>query len=537
MSGKFGKFGKGKGDFHCDANLGERAAKHFEDRRAQSRQDFELQMKILREAEVICTTTIAAGMDFLARLSNFEAILVDEVAQATELSTAVPVILRGANRLVLVGDHCQLPPAVLSPEAELRGLSVSVYWRLVQAGGLKPFMLNTQYRSHPKLAEFSSKAFYDGLLKSGIEATQRLLPAGVPWPNSECPIAFVNVDAQEELEGDSKANSMEAQLVANVVGKVFQQGELNVSQVGVVTPYMAQVRRLRQMLRPVIPAGVDFRLLECASVDNFQGREKELIVFSAVRSNRAGNVGFLADWRRLNVMLTRARRGLLIFGNAATLKQDPTWQKWLAFAEQHDCMVQDLPMPHVPHGKGSPLWLGGKGKVMKGVPPRPVAGRNPVLAAAQAARAAAEVTADLQRDVPSPPEVCPWPQPAFPRPMHDRQTQMHRQFDEQLHQLRSLELQLKHQQQQLQQKQFQAAQLLFVHPIMGQVQMQQIQQENLELQQRWTELETQKSRLEEQRSQAAQAASIAFVCNSGRPSNNLAEQMQIEKLLEQQLGL
>ncbi|CAE7819709.1 Upf1 [Symbiodinium sp. CCMP2592] len=245
-----GKFG-GKSGMKGGEDFGEAAARHFEDRRAQNRQDFELQMKILREADVICTTTIAAGMDFLARLSSFEGILVDEVAQATELSTSVPVILRGANRLVLVGDHCQLPPAVISPEAEVRGLSVSVYSRLVQAGGLQPFLLDTQYRSHHKLAEFSSKAFYDGLLKSGIEDDKRTAPQGVPWPNSKCPIAFVNVDAQEELEGDSKANTVEAQMVASLVGKVLGYGELSVSQVGVVTPYVAQVRRLRQFLRPV----------------------------------------------------------------------------------------------------------------------------------------------------------------------------------------------------------------------------------------------------------------------------------------------
>ncbi|CAJ1350164.1 unnamed protein product [Effrenium voratum] len=354
-----GKFGKGKfgGKGHGE-DAGEAAARHFEDRRAQNRQDFELQLKILREAEVICTTTIAAGMDFLARLSNFEAILVDEVAQATELSTVVPLILRGANRLVLVGDHCQLPPAVLSPEAEVRGLSVSVYSRLVQAGGLTPFLLDTQYRSHPKLAEFSSQAFYEGLVKSGIEAEKRPAPMGVPWPNPHCPLAFINVNAQEEMEGDSKANLVEAQMVASVVGKVFQYGELSVGQVGVVTPYVAQVRRLKQLLRPVLPPGADFRLLECASVDNFQGREKDLIIFSAVRSNRAGNVGFLADWRRLNVMLTRARRGLLIFGNSETLKQDPTWEKWLAFAEKHECVVKDLPMPSPSFGKGWQAPLG-----------------------------------------------------------------------------------------------------------------------------------------------------------------------------------
>ncbi|CAK9006786.1 Regulator of nonsense transcripts 1 homolog (ATP-dependent helicase UPF1) [Durusdinium trenchii] len=527
--GKFGKFGKsGKSG---DVDLGAQAQRHFEDRRAQSRQDFELQMKILREAEVICTTTIAGGMDFLARLSNFEAILVDEVAQATELSTAVPVVLRGANRLVLVGDHCQLPPAVLSPEAELRGLSVSVYSRLVQAGGLKPFLLDTQYRSHPKLAEFSSHAFYDGLLKSGIEESQRALPMGVPWPNAKCPIAFINVDAQEELEGDSKANSVEAQLVASLVGKVFQYGELNVSQVGVVTPYMAQVRRLRQMLRPVIPPGADFRLLECASVDNFQGREKELIVFSAVRSNRAGNVGFLADWRRLNVMLTRARRGLLIFGNAQTLKQDPIWHQWLTFAEQHECIVKDLPMPTPPsgaNGKGMRPMPWGKGKVGG---PRPQ-GRNPLLAAQEAARAAAEVSADLRQRADVSQEVRP-PGPGLLPWMSQKPSRESLQIEDQLQQFAQVEAQLNQRQQALQQQQLQAAQLLFVNPIMANLQMQQIQKETLELQGRWSELSTQRAQLQEQKARAHPDPA-----RSERGENHFfVEHQQIEELLERQLGM
>jgi len=118
------------------------------------------------------------------------------------------------------------------------------------------------------------------------------------------------------------------------VQDVFYQRELEVQEVGVVTPYVAQVRVLKRMLKNIVPEGQDPELLEVASVDNFQGREKDLIVFSAVRSNRTGTVGFLADWRRLNVMLTRARRGIVIIGNARTLKTDDHWAKWLEFYHQ-----------------------------------------------------------------------------------------------------------------------------------------------------------------------------------------------------------
>merc|ERR1712190_484658 len=114
--------------------------------------------------------------------------------------------------------------------------------------------------------------------------------------------------------------------------------------IGVVSPYMAQVRILKRILKERIPEDPD-HFLEIASVDAYQGREKELIVFSAVRSNRQGNVGFLADWRRLNVMLTRARRGLIVCGNAETLRNDHVWERWLEFAQENGCLILDRKVP------------------------------------------------------------------------------------------------------------------------------------------------------------------------------------------------
>lgn len=292
--------------------------------------DFDLQMRILQDADVICTTTISSGGDFFSKFA-FAGILVDEAAQATELAAVVPLILRGTQRLVLVGDQCQLPPTVQSTEAEERGLSLSLYSRMVDSGGLMPFLLDTQYRSHPLIAEFSARTFYAGRLKTGVKAEDRKQVRGLPWPRNDMPLAFVDCNSEEATEGESKFNPGEAEVIMRLVQDVFFQRELEVTEVGVVTPYVAQVRILKRMLRNVIPEGADPELLEVASVDNFQGREKELIIFSAVRSNRTGTVGFLADWRRLNVMLTRARRGLVVCGNSRTLRADEHWNKWLDF--------------------------------------------------------------------------------------------------------------------------------------------------------------------------------------------------------------
>jgi len=315
--------------------------------------EFEAKMAILRDADVICTTTIAAGSDFL-HLLKFQAILIDEVAQATELSALVPIVLRGAERLVLVGDHCQLPPSVRCLEAELRGLSLSIFGRLA-AQGLDPYFLDTQFRMHPMIAEFSALEFYHGKLQTGIAATDRPPPQGFEWPRPEIGITFLHVDEPEFRDGESRRNPSEVRIVMEVLTQVLLAGELSVLDIGVVSPYTAQVRAIRQMLTYQLPGrlqgtGADLtgglegkearRALEVASVDGFQGREKDLIIFSAVRSNPHGNVGFLADWRRLNVMMTRARRGLVVIGNFETLRADPVWCRWLVWAEESGFVQQ-----------------------------------------------------------------------------------------------------------------------------------------------------------------------------------------------------
>merc|ERR1719356_2045 len=157
------------------------------------------------------------------------------------------------------------------------------------------------------------------------------------------------------MDAESKTDVEEVLKVEEVLAGILEAKELGVLDVGVVSPYAAQVRVLRERLRGaewrrrLQRAGVDptggltgrraAQALEIASVDAFQGREKELIIFSAVRSNRGGNVGFLADWRRLNVTITRARRGLIVVGDTATLRGDATWARWLDWAQELGLVV------------------------------------------------------------------------------------------------------------------------------------------------------------------------------------------------------
>lgn len=272
---------------------------------------FKERMKVLKNAQVVCCTCIGSGGDILDSMT-FERVMIDEATQATEAAVIVP-LTRGCRQLVLVGDHCQLPPTVLSTKAEEEGLGVPLFSRMV-ACGVPPFMLDTQYRMHPGISMFPSDLFYGGKLNDGVSPPERRPLPGFPWPREEFPVAFIPVTEGSEIDdGASKANDAEAAAVCDAVVALLGGGQCTVSQIAVVTPYAAQVRLIRRRLREVLPRGPPF--VEVQSTDGFQGREKEAVVFSAVRSNTYGSVGFVSDWRRINVSFTRARRGLIVVGN------------------------------------------------------------------------------------------------------------------------------------------------------------------------------------------------------------------------------
>jgi len=249
---------------------------------------------------------------------------------------------------------------------------------------LKPLLLDTQYRMHPALSEFPSDRFYGGRIRDGVSGKNRPPPTEVLWPNPFVGLVFFDVyDGVEVHDGVSRHNEIEANIICKIVQRVYAAGELGVNDIGIVSPYSAQVRLLRKMLAPLkqkakvhwenswymreraendlnaliyqqqqyynpkldddimhlrqitmIPIPDVAPTLEISSVDGFQGREKELILFSAVRSNPKGKVGFLNDWRRTNVALTRARRGLVVCGNRQTLSYErSSWGPYIKFLE------------------------------------------------------------------------------------------------------------------------------------------------------------------------------------------------------------
>ena len=305
--------GKEKGLAHRDLSRGWKEVRRIER---------EIRDDILDRCQVLCCTCIGSGHDLLDG-RRFSRVLIDEATQATEPASLVPLV-RGSRQIVLIGDHKQLPPTVISRRAEDGGLSRSLFERLIDMG-IEPKLLTTQYRMHPSISEFPNTHFYQGLLEDGVSPDQRPAPMGMLWPDWESPMAFVPVDGDELLspDGASKENPAEASWAVKILIGLVEGGEIDLSDIGIVTPYAGQVRAIRDMIPESLQS------VEVRTVDGYQGREKDVIIFSCVRSNKDGNVGFLSDPRRLNVALTRSRRGLVVVGDPETLRSDENWRSWI----------------------------------------------------------------------------------------------------------------------------------------------------------------------------------------------------------------
>jgi len=298
------------------------------------------EQEILQAADVICTTCVGAGD---SRLSNFRfrTVLIDESTHATEAECLIPIVM-GCKQLVLVGDHCQLGPVVMSKAAAKHGLTLTLFERLVNIG-TRPIRLEYQYRMHPALSEWPSNMFYEGALQNGVTDAQRSTSQfDLPWPYADRPMFFLNCNGNEELgaNGSSYLNRSEAKQVEKIVSEFISKG-VEPEQIGIITAYEGQRAHVVKYLESNGKHGVSvYARIEVASVDAFQGREKEFMILSCVRSNDHQGIGFLRDPRRLNVAITRASHGLIIVGNARLLAKNALWNSLLTHFQARDCLVE-----------------------------------------------------------------------------------------------------------------------------------------------------------------------------------------------------
>lgn len=291
--------------------------------------------KVLEGAEVVCATLTGTAEGPPLGERRFDLVILDEAAQALEPASWIAIARAG--RVVLAGDHHQLPPTILSLEAARGGLARTLFERLHERSGeRRARMLSVQYRMHEAIAAFSNERFYGGALRAAPANARHVLAdlPGVrrvePWTTAPLLLFDTSGAGFEETRpgGEtSVANEGEARVVARVVREWTAAG-VAPARIGVIAPYAAQVLAIREQLPDEVARG-----LEVDSADGFQGREREAIVVSFTRCNDAGEIGFLADYRRANVALTRARRALVAIGDGATLGADDFYAAFFARCE------------------------------------------------------------------------------------------------------------------------------------------------------------------------------------------------------------
>jgi ATP-dependent RNA/DNA helicase IGHMBP2 len=286
----------------------------------------EIGRRIIQASDVVLATHGGLGRNVTNM--TFDLAVLDEASQATEPLSWISLV--HARKVVLAGDPLQLPPTIYSKEAAQQGLALTLMERLMPdlPDGTKT-LLRVQYRMHEDIMRFSSERFYEGRLiahDSVARHTANELPEVVTTPLTQRPLTFVDtagtgfVEVWNELL-DSRENEGEARVALKIWEELSAAG-IRPRQAALITPYNAQAKLLRSMG----PRG-----LEISSVDGFQGREKEVILVSLVRSNEKGEVGFLSDTRRMNVALTRARRLLVVIGDSATLGRHPFYTAFLDY--------------------------------------------------------------------------------------------------------------------------------------------------------------------------------------------------------------
>ena len=295
--------------------------------------------EILSNADVICCTCVGAGDPRLSK-SKFRTVLIDESTQSAEPECIIPIVL-GCKQVVLVGDHQQLGPVIMNKKAAKAGLNQSLFERLVILG-LAPFRLQVQYRMHPCLSEFPSNMFYEGSLQNGVSHTERLRrEVDFPWSQPDSPMMFWSNLGNEEISasGTSYLNRTEAINVEKIITRFFKAG-VKPADIGIITPYEGQRSFIVTSMQTTGTYKKEmYKEVEVASVDAFQGREKDFIVLSCVRSNDKQGIGFLSDPRRLNVALTRAKYGLVVLGNPKVLSKHPLWHFLLLHFKEKSCLV------------------------------------------------------------------------------------------------------------------------------------------------------------------------------------------------------
>lgn len=320
--------------------------------------EFTIQKDILDKSEAICSTFVGITNSPASKM-YFKTVFIDEATQALEPATWIAIMR--ANRVIFCGDHKQLPPVVKSPEGIRGKLDVSLFEKIIfrseqnnsnqskditHTSNMKiPYiLLDTQYRMHEEIMEFSNELFYSNHLKADISVKNKTLDQVCGYIDRISPLCFLDTagsDSEEKLNEEtlSISNRREAEILISHLKLCLENWNLNSEvrnkiSIGVLSPYNDQIIILRDLLEETKLASI--YNIEISTIDSFQGREMDIIYISLVRSNEVGEVGFLSDTRRMNVAMTRAKLRLVVIGDSSTIGNHEFYKKFLEHAELHD---------------------------------------------------------------------------------------------------------------------------------------------------------------------------------------------------------
>ena len=297
--------------------------------------EFYITNDLLQNSEVICCTLVGSSHPVL-RGRRYKTVFIDEAGQALEPACWIP-LLRSA-RVVLAGDHQQLPPTIKSNEAARAGLAATLFQKGIERHPQSSSLLQVQYRMHQDIMKFSSQYFYNNLLIAHESVKTAKLRS------DQSPVEFIDTAGcgyaeTQDPETLSRSNQEEAELLIHVVEQLIESIGTNAwleenITLGIITPYSAQVDFLHTLAEASAILEPLHRMITINTVDAFQGQERDVIAISFVRSNNQGDVGFLSDIRRTNVAMTRARKKLILIGDSATLGSHPFYLELVDFVQQ-----------------------------------------------------------------------------------------------------------------------------------------------------------------------------------------------------------
>ena len=300
-----------------------------------------IRFDIFQRTQVFASTFSGAGSQALKGM-KFPVVFMDEAAQGLEPATWIPIL--AADKVVMAGDHCQLPPTIKSFEAANAGLRQTLFEKVIARQPQSASMLLTQYRMPDLIMGFSSKVFYENKLRAApVTTTHNLGP-------KEAILSFIDTAGSgfadyTDKETLSTQNPEEARFSLGIMNSLLKRigsadFEQNNWNIGLISPYRGQVELFKSLVRDeesYLKIKSMNERLTIDTIDGFQGQERDLILISLVRSNARGEIGFLSDTRRMNVALTRAKRKLIVIGDSATLGVHPFYREFLDYVEEHDC--------------------------------------------------------------------------------------------------------------------------------------------------------------------------------------------------------